>query len=796
MDIDPRFRQSGQKARRRRLLRRISRIGLGLGALTLFGLIAASGWWVLRDRPATMTMQPDRTPPATASGGDDQIVQIDTSATVTPIRTATPFVDIPGDPMILHFGSAAERKTRDLPAPPGMNPARLGPPGPDQLVLLRDNLVVNERRLITALPSSREDFAFFQAQRSRSLDRTPPDFAAPEPAAPAESSGQTTGSGLSGWKAIPGGDAENSPGDSFTQTRIQNTTSVVLVRPEAQRQQIYRDLVLRIEYQRSFADLLGDNGFSAESAAALTDAATAILPDLAEIAPGSILALRIEPRKDDPRLLSLSLYGPGGYIGSLARVGYGQGHLIASADPWIDDDLRRLAAEQEGNGATTAGQQFRLLDAFYSAAIRNGVPTSLVGETIALLSQAYDLEEFAVPGDRMTLLYSRIPGADGAGPAQVLYAGIDGPSGTRSCYVTPVSGAGADTVYSCFREGQQSQAAGHLANGLLTPVGAPISSGFGPRFHPILKAVRLHSGVDYAAPTGTPVHAAATGTVALAGDGDAYGNVVYIDHPNGLQTRYAHLNRIAPGLVAGKPIEAGEVIGEVGTTGRSTGPHLHFETVLAGAAVDPFTLGNAVGLAQSDAVAALTEQIIHIESGGRADAKNPLSTATGLGQFIESTWLRMMRDYRPDLTANMSRDALLALRTDPTLSREAVQNLARENESYLRQRGHQVTAGRLYLAHFLGPQGADRVLSSTPEALIADVMGAAVVGANPFLRNYSVADLTGWADRKMAGARGGAGSAPAVAPVSQAMRDFMAAVDVVLAEANEDDTSKQSAAPG
>jgi hypothetical protein len=145
----------------------------------------------------------------------------------------------------------------------------------------------------------------------------------------------------------------------------------------------------------------------------------------------------------------------------------------------------------------------------------------------------------------------------------------------------------------------------------------------------------------------------------------------------------------------------------------------------------------------------LTDRIIRVESGGNATAKNPLSSATGLGQFISSTWLRMMATYRPDLSSTMSRADLLALRNDPTLSREMVMNLARENENYLRARGHQINAGRLYLAHFLGPEGANIVLGAPEDALILNVMGASVVKANPFLAKYSVDDLKRWADRKM-----------------------------------------------
>lgn len=117
-----------------------------------------------------------------------------------------------------------------------------------------------------------------------------------------------------------------------------------------------------------------------------------------------------------------------------------------------------------------------------------------------------------------------------------------------------------------------------------------ISSHFGPRYHPILKRWKLHNGVDFAAPTGTPVRAARAGIVRSAGWRGAAGKLVVIDHLDGHTSAYAHLSEIRDGLAAGDPVLAGSKIGEVGTTGRSTGPHLHFVVRRHGRPLDPLTI--------------------------------------------------------------------------------------------------------------------------------------------------------------------------------------------------------------
>jgi hypothetical protein len=155
-------------------------------------------------------------------------------------------------------------------------------------------------------------------------------------------------------------------------------------------------------------------------------------------------------------------------------------------------------------------------------------------------------------------------------------------------------------------------------------------------------------------------------------------------------------------------------------------------------------------LVNGSGLGSFTDRLIGIESGGNANAKNPNSTATGLGQFIESTWLSMFKKYFPDRAAGMTNAAILALRTESELSRQMIELYAAENAKVLQEAGVAVTDASLYLAHFLGPQGATNLLRAAPTTPVDQVLGSDQIAANQsILGGKTAGQVLEWAQRKM-----------------------------------------------
>ncbi len=155
--------------------------------------------------------------------------------------------------------------------------------------------------------------------------------------------------------------------------------------------------------------------------------------------------------------------------------------------------------------------------------------------------------------------------------------------------------------------------------------------------------------------------------------------------------------------------------------------------------------------AEEQIIKSFTRKVPGIEATGNANATNPNSSATGLGQFIESTWLKLFRENFPDRAANMSRETILALRTDAEISKQMIDIYARDNAALLKKAGESVTEANLYLVHFLGPQGALKVIKAAADTSVSALLNQQAVNANKSVLGggKSAGDVRAWAARKV-----------------------------------------------
>jgi murein DD-endopeptidase MepM/ murein hydrolase activator NlpD len=248
------------------------------------------------------------------------------------------------------------------------------------------------------------------------------------------------------------------------------------------------------------------------------------------------------------------------------------------------DVVKKLVSQTHRAGA-------KIDSSLYASAVHAGIPTDVVVDMIHILSYKVDFQRDLRPGDTFEVLYDYYYTEDGqpAKQGNVAFASIN-------------LGDRVVTLYRYQTDPTEPadyfDATGQSVKGFLmkTPVdGARITSGFGMRFHPVLGYTRMHKGIDFGVPSGTPVMAAGAGTVQIEGRLGGYGNFLKINHGNGYATGYGHLSRFAPGIHMGSRVRQGQVVAYSGNTGITTGPHLHYEIFQGGTQVNPLKVKVAMG---------------------------------------------------------------------------------------------------------------------------------------------------------------------------------------------------------
>jgi murein DD-endopeptidase MepM/ murein hydrolase activator NlpD len=231
------------------------------------------------------------------------------------------------------------------------------------------------------------------------------------------------------------------------------------------------------------------------------------------------------------------------------------------------------------------GTGVRLYQSIYETALRNKVPAAVIEDMVRIYSYDVDFQRKVQPGDSFDVFFAgEDEGTSITEKTEVLFASLTVGGETKKYYrfQTP-----DDAVVDFYDE------TGKSAKKFLVrkPVNnAIMRSGFGSRRHPILGYVKMHTGVDWATPYGTPIFASGNGVVETAGWEGGYGKYVKIKHNNGYETAYGHMSAFAKGLEPGKRVRQGQVIGFVGSTGQSTGAHVHYEILVNGRFVDPMRI--------------------------------------------------------------------------------------------------------------------------------------------------------------------------------------------------------------
>ena len=332
---------------------------------------------------------------------------------------------------------------------------------------------------------------------------------------------------------------------------------------------------MRVANGETLAGLLTRAGASSsDTSAALTSIADVYNPR--RLRPGQAISLYFQRDGADAQLTGVAFRSEPGASVTANRTNSG-GFEAREVEMPVTFEIARIAASVETS--------------LYSSALQLGATDREVAALADAFAYDVDFQRDVRPGDRFELVFERYYDDEGntVRTGDLLFVSLESSRGAREFYQFMAPGDSRPDWYDSD---------GKSARRFLmkTPInGARLSSGFGMRRHPILGYSRMHRGTDFAAPTGTPILAAGDGVVERAGPFSSFGNYVRLRHANGYETAYAHMSRFARGVRSGARVRQGQVIGYVGTTGRSTGPHLHYEVMRRGQQVNPMSLRVANG---------------------------------------------------------------------------------------------------------------------------------------------------------------------------------------------------------
>lgn len=302
---------------------------------------------------------------------------------------------------------------------------------------------------------------------------------------------------------------------------------------------------------------------------------------VAGLAEGQRLRILIGPgpRLGDPKqIVRVIVLGEKG-VEAIAATN-DRGLFVSVTPPNDQPDARRAVAQQEEETEEEGRGGIRLYESLYETAMKNDLPRQTVDDLVRIFGYDVDFQRRVSTGDSFEIFFGS---DDENGAPEVLYASLSVGGEARRVYRYQGEDGSIDYFDEAGRSLKKFLLRKPIAEGILR-------SGFGSRYHPILGYTRPHTGIDWSNRIGTPIIAAGNGTVIKAEWDSGYGRRVEIQHTNGYVTAYSHMSAFGKGISPGTRVQQGQVIGYLGNSGLSTGPHLHYEVIINGSFVDPLKI--------------------------------------------------------------------------------------------------------------------------------------------------------------------------------------------------------------
>ncbi len=366
------------------------------------------------------------------------------------------------------------------------------------------------------------------------------------------------------------------------------------------------------------ADAFADSGYTGDDAVGMAEAIEKLL-NAPALKAGTVLRVGLEVHGDQARIVRTGVYDKTKHIVTIALDDRGQ--YVPAQEPEQNPEL--LTAFDDSPPPVVRGSLPDIYDGIYRAAYSYGLSKKMTQQLVRLLASDVDFRSRLSPTDRIEVLFSQPDDEDSAtADSDLLYISASIGGATRNLYRFQFQ----DGTFDYFDQDGNSAEQFLLRNPL--PAGH-FRSGFGARKHPILGYVRMHTGVDWSAPVGTPIIAAGNGVIEKAGWAGGYGKQIIIRHANGYETSYNHQSAFAKGIKPGVKVRQGQIIGYLGSTGLATGPHLHYELIVNGTKVDPMRVRLPQGRSlKGDDLVAFQRERERIDDLLKQQESDPLKVAS------------------------------------------------------------------------------------------------------------------------------------------------------------------------